>query len=520
MNAPSPRTARVALFLALGALAATVIAASVLTSASRARPFPEADARAAPSALLRIRVVDPDRALPMPARIVVRPSQGSAVDALVRDVRNGEADVPVPSGAYRVAASRGIEWSIDVETVHVAAPDAVDVELRPRRVVESETFVGCDLNIRRDASVTRDERVVSALAADIALGVVMDEEVSDYGPALSRTDLTGKVGWLSGLEIRTAEPAFGDIAVFPLVRGDRRPSGVGTTAEALFSSVHADGAEHLIVVRHPRTNRKDGYFDVLGVDPTRAVLPPAASTAFDLLEVFSGDDLSTPARIEEVLRDWLALLADGRHVIAIASSGTRGQGAPWLGSPRTVVDIGRWRQGYAGGPLDVDATLAALRNGHGFVTNGPTIELTVHGSVPDDEDVNRGADTVLSANKPGEAKPGTVVQVAPLARAHVRVRAPEWMDVSTIEVVADGVVVQHLDLSPHPVATGKENGSREEATERATRFDRDIAVAVAPRTRSLVAVARGTTIHPDAALGVIYRPIAFTNPIWLRPAER
>lgn len=470
---------------------------------------------------LHVRVLDAEGALPLLSRVVVRPIGTGGGRTRVADLRHGELKTTVKSGRYRVSAGRGVEWSMDAKTIEVVAGGSVQVELRLRHVVESETLVACDLDLHANpgptSTMTEDERVLSVAATGIQLAVAMDHDVvGDYAPALSRTALTGKVTMLAGVEITTSSPAIGHFGVFPFAKGSDLPRSDRTRAAGIFATARRGDTARIIVVHHPRAPRGEGYFEAAGFD---AAGPPPAemSTDFDAIEVYGGADLTEPARAEAVLRDWFSVLESGKRIVASGGSNSHGNELPWAGLPRTYVDIGRWKQGYSGGPLDVEATLDALRDGHGFVTSGPTIDLTISGNVIEDAEINKGLGTVLSAGKPGEAKPGSTLAGTTGLVAHLRVRAPSWVDVSTVSIIAGGSPVYEVRLPSRPVTVGEELGDRADVIRRATRFDENIALAIPSSARWIVAVVRGERADEDAVPGVAHRPLAFTNPIWIEP---
>lgn len=477
---------------------------------------------------LRVHVREAETEQPLIARVVVRALDAatgprSVASQVVRtlDVRRGEGVLKLPPGRYRVSAGKGVEWSLDAEVVEISSGVVRDVELRPRHVVSSLTLVPCDLHVHAapssDSTMTEDDRLLSAASAGIRLMVATDHNVvGDYAPAMSRTDLSGSVAFIHGLEISTSNPAFGHFGVFPYPKSSRVPSYEHTTASAVFAEARRGEPASLVVVHRPHAPDGAGYFGALGFDSSSERIPTEMSTDFDVLEVYSGPDLKDRSKTEEVLRDWFALLNLGKRIVASGSSDSHGNEAPWAGYPRTYVDIGRWKQGYSGGPLDLEATLDALRRGRGFVTSGPTIDFTVSGAIADDPGVNKGLGTVLSVGEADDAHPGSMIRSQGRADAHLRIRAPSWLDVSSIEIVAGGASVYRASLPPRPLSAGKEPGSEKDALERAVRFDSDIAFEIPPLARWIVVLVRGERADEDVLPGVALQPLGFTNPIWVR----
>ena len=54
---------------------------------------------------------------------------------------------PLPSGHYRVAATKGFEWSIDSKIVEISAGRVAEIQLAPRHVVPTPGMIACDLHV-------------------------------------------------------------------------------------------------------------------------------------------------------------------------------------------------------------------------------------------------------------------------------------------------------------------------------------------------------------------------------------
>src|SRR5439155_1948910 len=111
-----------------------------------------------PAGELHIRVIDADTDQPIVTRLLVKglegtldPSfgpdyRGSGAGPLM-DVLDGEVTTPLPAGRYRIAATRGIEWSVDAEIVEVGSGRMRNVDLALRHVVSTPGMIGCDLHV-------------------------------------------------------------------------------------------------------------------------------------------------------------------------------------------------------------------------------------------------------------------------------------------------------------------------------------------------------------------------------------
>jgi len=414
------------------------------------------------------------------------------------DVRD-DVTTRLPPGRYRLSASRGLEWSVDAELVDIAVGRIATVELRLRHVIRIDGLVACDLHVHAEPAVTADARLLSLASAGVQFVVATEQTTgSDYAAAASRTDL-GAIVLVDGLDVTTRDPAVGQFGIFPRPAAAVGAAGIPrrqTDAASVFAAARRGDASRAIVVYRPRNQLGTGYFQVVGFDPTSRAIPPGMSTDFDMIEVYNGHDLAERSRTEAVMADWLALLDLGKHHLATGGSDAFDLGYPWAGYPRTYVDVsgelGGWRQGYSGARLDTAIVLEALRNGRSFVTSGPLLDLQID-----------------------EARPGATLTSRGAVKAHLRVRAAPWVDVTSVEVIAGGTSIYEAAIPSRPTSTRKEPGSLDEAMRRAVRFDSDLALTIPRGAHWILAVVRGDRPYDDALPGMPVQPLAFTNPIWL-----
>jgi hypothetical protein len=461
----------------------------------------------APGGTLRIRVTDPDTKRPLTARIIVR-GEGATLDPSfgpdyratgagpVIDALRGEVETPLPEGHYRVSATKGLEWSIDAQSVVVESGRTLDVNLAPRHVVPSDGVIDCDLHVHArpsfDSPVTAEDRVLSLVAAGIDFAVPSEHNVvGDYAPALATLDLTRQLSTVTGIEVTTYTPRFGHFGVFPYPKGPVPPYK-GTTAAQVFAAAHRDPSR-ILQVNHPRLAKGIGYFDVTHFDPNAPRPPPRMRTDFDTIEVYNGFDGNDPARVDAVLRDWFALLNEGFRYVATGSSDSHRIQYQWAGYPRTMVTVPVTAPVDEAFGVDPLAVVSSLKKGHAFVTSGPVVDLDIDGAHSGDE---------------AAALDGRV-------QAHVTVRAAPWIDVTSLDLVVAGRVVQTIPIPSRPTVTGPEPGSLAEAQLRTLRLEETVTVDVGATDNWILIVARGSRPFNDVLPFMPLPPMAFTNPIWL-----
>lgn len=489
-----------------------------------------------PGGEIRVRVLDGDTKQPIVARLIVKGIEGTVDPSFgpdyrasgagpIMDILEGEVATPLPAGRYRVAATKGMEWSIDAESIEVQSGHTKNIDLLLRHVVPTPGLVGCDLHVHArpsfDSPVTPEDRVLSLVSAGVDFAVPTEHNiVGDYTGPLEVLRLSKQLAHVTGVEVTTYNPRFGHFGVFPFPATNGVPPFKGTTAGGVFAAAKRGDPNRVLQVNHPRLPSGIGYFHVIGFDPKIGRLPSGMRTDFDTLEVYNGYDLATRGRTEQVMEDWFALLNLGKHYGATGSSDSHRIQYQWAGYPRTMAIVDPKAAGDTGLPIDTAAVVAAIKKAHTFVTSGPMIELELG--------------TGDRAARPGDEL--SAPRGVPIA-GKLRVRAAPWIDVTSVEVLAGmppappapGLVpaapllpaagrrevVYKTKIPSRPTRLGKEEGTLEEAAARTVRLETDLVLNVPEGARWIVVVVRGDRAIDDALPSMPIQPLAFTNPIWL-----
>jgi hypothetical protein len=468
-----------------------------------------------PGGDLHVTITDADTRTLLTARLLVHgvdgtvdpnfgPDYRASGAGPVIDALRGEVSTPLPSGRYRVAATKGIEWSIDAQVVDIGVGRVTDVHLAPRHVVPTPGVIGCDLHVHArpsfDTPVTPEDRVLSLVAAGVDFAVPTEHNVvGDYSLALETLALGNELYSVPGVEVTTYGRGFGHFGVFPYEKGTPVPPFRHTNMAAIFRSVRGADPNRYFQLNHPRLPKGIGYFNNINFDPSGPRSQLHNRIDFDGIEVFNGYDSERPERVEEVLRDYWALLDFGFRYTATGSSDSHRIQFHWAGYPRTMVTIDPNATVESDSPsIDRMAVVTNVKRGHAVVTIGPMIELSLGGVHPGDE--------VVTTDDP--------------IRGHLRVRAAPWIDVTRIDVVAGQVggawrVVQSFSSPGRPLQIGSEPGTLEEASARTIRFDDDIEIPVGPANGWVQVIARGERRMDDILPFMPVPPLAFTNPIYV-----
>jgi hypothetical protein len=462
-----------------------------------------------PGGDLHVTIVDGDTRKPLTARLLVHGVDGTVDPSFGPDFRasgagpvidalRGDVLTPLPSGHYRVAATKGIEWSVDAKLVDIAPGRATEVELAPRHVVPTPGILGCDLHVHArpsfDSPVTPEDRVVSLVAAGIDFAVPTEHNlVGDYASALDTLELRGDMLSVTGVEVTTYNKGFGHFGVFPYPPSQAVPPFKHTSMNAIFRAVRAGDPNRYFQLNHPRLPNGIGYFSNIGFDPRLSRTRIHNRIDFDGIEVYNGYDDEQPARVEQVLRDYWALLNFGWRYAATGSSDSHRVQYHWAGYPRTMVTVDPHPPPEGDKLVDPLVVVANIKHGHATVTSGPIIELELGGVRPGDE--------VVTTEDP--------------IHGHLRVRAAPWIDVTRVDIVVGGRVVQSFEVPSRPTHLGTEEGTLAQASERTIRFDRDIDVAVGPDNGWVQVIARGERRMDDVLPFMPVPPFGFTNPVYV-----
>jgi hypothetical protein len=429
----------------------------------------------------------------LPARLSVRgipptrdpdwgdePNQGAALESVYT---LGDGSIPIPPGRYRVTVSRGFEYTTHDEVIALTDGSTASVDATLERVVDTRGWISADMHVHAvpspDAPTLLEDRVRSLVASGVEVAVATDHNaITDYGPTIRAL---GAQRWLSSIvgdEVTTRGIELGHFNVFPLTAGTPPLPFESITPGEIFAAARAAAPrdrDRVVQVNHPRMG-SIGYFELLHLDPDNLDgwrrRAPLFDSSFDAIEVFNGDDYAELAHVEACLRDWYALLNAGLRITATGNSDSHKLTYHEAGVPRNFVRIG------SDSPAEFDEAtfIEAVRRGKVVVSSGPFVRLA-SGAAEVGDDV----------------APGSDVEV------HVRVDAPPWVDVSSVDLVRRGEVVKTWAVGAIRAPIRLDAGTR-----------------LSLRSGDwIIAIARGSQpmnfLHRSGAL-----PFGFTNPIRVR----
>ena len=365
--------------------------------------------------------------------------------------KDGDVDVPLAPGKYRVTLSRGPEYALSTFEVDVRpgadVQGACDVGERCllRRVVDTRGYLACDFHqhtmLGVDAPTSTRDRVVGNVAEGVEVAVASEHNiVADLEPLVRDMGLADRLVEIPGDELTTdtSRKPWGHANAFPLVASATLPNGGAIDVrdrgpKELFGELRAKNPGLVIQVNHPRSGR-NGYFDLLDFDRATGVGgDPAYVADFDAIELWSGRSI---AQRSAVLGDVVALLRTSHPVTITGTTDTHGMVGQEAGYPRTYVRMKE--DGLASWTPDRSAELArALRETRDVVvTNGPFLRVSVGG---------------VGIGGVARARGGRVVVT-------VDVESAPWIETKHVTVIrAVGAKKKErleADIHPHPNAAG------------------------------------------------------------------
>ena len=410
-----------------------------------------------------------------------------AIDTVI--AASGHSDVQLPAGRYRVLVTHGPEWSVFDRDVQLDVGGSTLLDAKLERVMDRGDWIACDFHVHAmpspDSNVSLIDRVASLVVEGIDFAVPTDHNhVTDYTEAVQAQPLRG-LTTVPGIEVTTHEPSYGHFNAFPFpLMPEAAWNGAALVERlapsALFEALHGLDPDLVVQVNHPRHPGGIGYFELTGFDAKTGRGDEFYSDDYDALEIWNGFELAEPDRVEALFSEWLLMLARGRRVVATAGSDSHTIRTETAGYPRTYVRL------PVGGAARGRDVVSALKQGRAFMTNGPLLHVRIGNA-------ETGDDAVLGAAG---------------GRIEATVQSPQWMPLSSIRVYLGGTLLQRAALRPLP--------------------DRRSA-GLSYRYRHAVTLPAGTTgplvitVAGDAPVDPLIvrwnmRPLAISNPIWLRSA--
>lgn len=409
------------------------------------------------------------------SRMAVRPGVVYSGDGLAR--------IGLPAGDYMVYASRGFEWSVVTQAVHLAKGASASVTLHLDQVIPTSGWVSCDTHVHtfthsRHGDATDRERMLTLAGEGIELPIATEHNLHvDYREAARRAEVTEFFTPVTGNEVTT--PA-GHFNIFPVAPSTRVPNFLTTDWSRLMLDLRSTPQARVVVLNHPRNVH--GNFQPFAATNFNAASGDnlrGPEFTFDAMEVLNSSAQQSDYML--VYRDWFALLNHGYRITAVGSSDGHDVSRYIVGQSRTYIRSGAINPGR----IDVAEACSNLLAGRALVSMGLLADMTV------DDQFNVG---------------DVATGVGSEFRVRVDVLAPPWSMATNVSLLANGVQIRSRMLDGR-------SGSVAWTIQRPSHDVHLVAIATGPGvTAPYWAIPRPYQPSSPEWHG---RVIASTNPIWL-----
>lgn len=430
--------------------------------------------------------VHDERGRAIPAKVTLLRADGATLRLGPDDRAEGSDDVaylpgpprtvPVPAGTYDWVVSRGIEYGLAEGQVTVTSGGEARIDAVLVRELDTRGWISGDYHLHsapsNDTVVPVGGRIRSLAGEGVEWAIATDHNVvTDYAPVIRGLGMERWILSSIGEEITTN--TFGHFNVWPFRPGAEPVAWQGLSPAGLFAAARTDPGLEVVQVNHPVVpDWGNQYYQVFAISPFTGEPEVAGfSFDFDAVELFNGRFLDEGLANFET---WMRMLNNGHAVTATGNSDSHNIVFREPGYPRNYV------ASSADEPDDAreDELVAGVLAGRVFVTYGPVLDLSVNGG--------RVGDLVA-------APEGTV-------RVRARVQAASWLDVTEARVYANGRIIATFPLDSSGPGPFDATVEWEERPAADTWY-----VVFVDGTGDLAPVRRG----PE------FRPLAFTNPVWV-----
>jgi hypothetical protein len=463
----------------------------------------------ATSALLRVRVTDPETKQAIACKVSFRSSVLTGTPYLgvsdgvgewlgpnvlgVRDTLYGDpcdfsVPFPVAPGTMHFTVSQGIEREVAERDLELTLGETATVEVELPRAIDTRGFACGDFHVHSapsfDSDVPLDQRLISAVADGLDVIAPTDHDaVVDWNAELVRANMQGRLTVILGNEVTAdtwanAPQTLGHFAVFPVPLGldVRSYQQQWDTVGSLLERLDQTFPDSLIQVNHPRWDQGIGFLTANAFNPMDPTIGQRLGFShLNAIEVWNTHELDSLGGIglEGVLKDYFDLIDLGFRLVATGNTDTHELSRQPLGYPRNCIRV---PDDSAAG-LTPEAVLDGLGQGHSIVTSGPWLEVTMAGKGP--------GETVTRPEAP---------------ELEILVDGASWVPIDHVLVFVNGTMVDSVAVPAVPMQL-------------------KLPVTLPVGSSYVMVLVQGDEPLPANA-GAPNQPLrstAFSNPIWVVP---
>ncbi|WP_108447310.1 CehA/McbA family metallohydrolase [Halomonas denitrificans] len=312
---------------------------------------------------LRLDVRDASTGAPRDARLVILEGQQPPVEFLGKQTfftelaPAGQAQLALAPGVYRLSVDAGAGFTAEQQelSVTLASGETVQETVEIERLAEpnNDAWYGADLHHHANVleGTTPPETVVRAqLATDLDLTFISDHDSTANHERFQALSGQRGVPFIPSIEVSAS---WGHMNPFPIdIAGEMQVDPGTDSVQAILADARRLNAE-VIPLNHPFNDY--GYLRNLANDS----VPGGFATGFDLLELNAEVD-NVPTR-QTAHNFWDA----GRRIYFTAGTDTHDAWNDLTGRIRMMAKVP--------GELTPRAFARALKDGHGYATQGPLL---------------------------------------------------------------------------------------------------------------------------------------------------
>ena len=416
----------------------------------------------------------------------------------------GSFQVAVPPGDYEIRISRGMEYSLWSESIHLDPEENLNLSAKLNRLVSTKGWVSTDFHNHStpsgDNTCGTDDRLINLAAEQIEFAPTTEHNrIYDWEPHIKKLGLDDEMSTVVGMELTGSGAHFN---AFPLkavphtqdggapvwVKDPRLNAIVlrdyqGGTPDRWLHINHPDMVENFI----DRTG--DGLADG-GFKGLTTLIDGIETQNYRTSNILSPAPISVVSQLNKVsvnyIREfiWLQLLNQGHPYRVIAVSDAHSVYGNGVGGWRTYIPSS------TDDPAQIDWQEISrnAKAGRMVLSSGPYLEVT--------------AEDGTIAGESTRANGGI--------KLHVRVQCSDWIDIDRIQVLVNSRQIKALNFTreshPDMFADG------------VLKFDQWIDVPLSQDSH-LIVVAIGENFSLERGFGTSpqsdLQPCAYNNPIYV-----
>jgi hypothetical protein len=329
---------------------------------------------------------------------------------------NGQANLKVPAGKYKIYAGRGFEYGIDSIEVSVSKGEKISRKLFIKKEVETDGWVSCDTHIHTlthsgHGDASDRERAISIAGEGIELPIITEHNlISDLSSLAKTMNLDKFYTVVPGDEVTTS---VGHFNYFPLNIKDPVPNYKVDNWDSLHRSF-AGNKNKIIVLNHGR----DIHNGFRPFDPTRHVSIAGKNIQGWILPANAMEVVNSGALLSDwmlLFKDWFGLLNHGFNITPVGGSDSHDVTRYLVGQGRTYIKA----KDNDPANIPLGETIQSLKDGKVMVSFGLLAEIEVN-------------------DKYG---PGELVSASNKNVAHITVSGPSWINADSVMIYQNGLEI-------------------------------------------------------------------------------